>query len=90
MSSWYLDLGCSTHMTGKRDWFIKIEDTSEGKINFVDDCSLNEKGVRHVALRDFDGKKIIIDGLICARIKDQSIKSWTTFKERICHGNEGE
>ncbi|BAT85642.1 hypothetical protein VIGAN_04321200 [Vigna angularis var. angularis] len=44
-SSWYLDSGCSTHMTERRDWFIKIKEASSGKIRFADDSSLVAEGL---------------------------------------------
>ena len=31
-SSWYLDTGCTTHMTGKRDWFVSLRAEGVGKV----------------------------------------------------------
>jgi len=30
--SWYLDSGCSTHMTGKKVWFVKMSESTYGQI----------------------------------------------------------
>jgi len=38
-TSWYLDSGCSIHMTGRRDWFMKME-VAHGKIKSADDRTL--------------------------------------------------
>jgi len=38
---WYLDSGCSTHMTEKRDWFVKSNSTSKNKVKFVETKFLN-------------------------------------------------
>ncbi|RDX68182.1 hypothetical protein CR513_52857, partial [Mucuna pruriens] len=56
-TSWYLDFGCSIHMTGKREWFISLEDSSKRKVRFVDDCSLNEEGIRRVSFRVKDERE---------------------------------
>ena len=35
--SWYMDSGCSKHMTGNKDWFISFDDTfTSGKATFGD------------------------------------------------------
>lgn len=44
-SSWYLGLGCSMHMIGRRDWFIKISDVYLGKTRFANDSSLDAVGI---------------------------------------------
>lgn len=63
-SSWYLDSECSIHMTSRRDWFIKIDDISHGKIRFADDSSLNSEGVGRVVLRDSDDREVVIDDVL--------------------------
>ena len=47
-SSWYLDTGCTTHMTGKRDWFV----------------SLRAEGVGKVLIKWNDGKQSFIFGVL--------------------------
>ncbi|WVY91580.1 hypothetical protein V8G54_037094 [Vigna mungo] len=54
---WYLDSGCSTHMTGRKDWFVKMHEVMQGKIKFADDRSLTVEGSSRVVLRDGDGKE---------------------------------
>src|SRR4051812_13684856 len=34
---WYLDSGCSTHMTGRRDWFVQINQVVKNKVKFAED-----------------------------------------------------
>jgi len=63
-SSRYLDSGCSTHMTRRKDWFIKLDDTSHGKIRFANDSSLNLEGVGGVVLRDSDDREVVVDGVL--------------------------
>nr|KYP66212.1 hypothetical protein KK1_012498 [Cajanus cajan] len=35
-NSWYLDTGCSTHMTGRKDWFASLDESIKSKVKFVD------------------------------------------------------
>ena len=46
--SWYLDSVCSTHMMGRKEWF-------------VDDRSLTVEGSDRVVLHDDNGKEVVIE-----------------------------
>ncbi|XP_025982839.1 uncharacterized protein LOC114398720 [Glycine soja] len=37
---WYLDTGCSNHMTGHREWFVNIDDKVKSKIKFAEITAL--------------------------------------------------
>ncbi|MCI40913.1 retrovirus-related Pol polyprotein from transposon TNT 1-94, partial [Trifolium medium] len=43
-SEWYLDSGCSTHMTGIRDWFSSFNQSHKNKVKFANDSTLNAEG----------------------------------------------
>ncbi|XP_047181944.1 uncharacterized protein LOC124848335, partial [Vigna umbellata] len=58
---WYLDSGCSTHMTGRKDWFVKIQGVEHGKIRFADNSSLEAEGSGRVVLRGVDGREVVIE-----------------------------
>ncbi|KAG5068162.1 hypothetical protein JHK85_000539 [Glycine max] len=47
---WYLDTGCSNHMTGHREWFVNIDDKVKSKIKFADNSSVTAKGIGKVML----------------------------------------
>lgn len=57
---WYLVSSCSTHMTGRKYWFVRMQGVVQGKIRFADDRSLTTEGSGKVVLRDGDGKEVII------------------------------
>ncbi|XP_017431733.1 uncharacterized protein LOC108339095 [Vigna angularis] len=61
---WYLDSWCSTHMTGRKDWFVRIQGATQGKIQFANDRSLNAEGSGRVVLRDAEGKEVIIEEVL--------------------------
>ncbi|XP_050915629.1 uncharacterized protein LOC127130704 [Lathyrus oleraceus] len=47
---WYLDSGCSTHMTGRKDWFVQINQAAKSKVKFADDTTLSAEGVGYVLI----------------------------------------
>lgn len=61
---WYLDFGCSTHMIGRKDWFVKMQEVMLGKIKFAYDRSLTAEGSGRVVLRNGDGKEVIIEEVL--------------------------
>lgn len=52
---WYLDTGCSTHMTGHREWFVNLDDTVRSKVKFADDSTLTAAGIGKVLIQRKDG-----------------------------------
>ena len=47
-SSCYLDSGCSTHMTSRKDQFVRINEAAHGRIHFADDNNLIAMGNEHM------------------------------------------
>ncbi|XP_019451833.1 PREDICTED: uncharacterized protein LOC109353931 [Lupinus angustifolius] len=45
---WYLDTGCSNHMTGKKDWFTTLDESAKSKIKFVDHSVVTTEGIGKV------------------------------------------
>ena len=57
---WYLDLSCSTHMTGRKVWFVKINCAMKNKVKFADDTTLVADGINDVLImRRDDGHSLI-------------------------------
>ncbi|XP_050888533.1 uncharacterized protein LOC127093634 [Lathyrus oleraceus] len=52
---WYLDSGCSTHMTGRKDWFVQINQAAKSKVKFADDTTLSVEGVGDVLIGKRNG-----------------------------------
>ncbi|XP_014623180.1 uncharacterized protein [Glycine max] len=61
---WYLDTGCSNHMTGHKDWFYEIDETVKRNIKFGDGRSVMAKGIGKVAIRRVDGSKVTISDVL--------------------------
>ncbi|XP_050908772.1 uncharacterized protein LOC127122490 [Lathyrus oleraceus] len=67
---WYLDSGCSTHMTGRRDWCVQINQATKSKVKFADDTTLSAEGVGDVLIgKRNDGHSRIKDVLYIPGIK---------------------
>ncbi|XP_050899794.1 uncharacterized protein LOC127106552 [Lathyrus oleraceus] len=68
---WYLDSGCSTHSTGRKDWFIKINCAMKNKVKFADDTTLAVDEIDDVLIMRMDGGLSLIKdvlyilGIIC-------------------------
>ncbi|XP_050883175.1 uncharacterized protein LOC127086452 [Lathyrus oleraceus] len=52
---WYLDSGCSTHMTGRKDWFVQINQAAKSKVKFADNTTLSAEGVGDVLIGKRNG-----------------------------------
>ncbi|GAU15782.1 hypothetical protein TSUD_235980 [Trifolium subterraneum] len=61
---WYLDSGCSTHMTGRRDWFSSFDHSHRNKVKFANDSTLNAEGVGVVCIRSKNGDQAFINDVL--------------------------
>ncbi|XP_014624196.1 uncharacterized protein [Glycine max] len=44
----YLDIGCSTHMTGRRKWFLNLDQSVKSQVKFANDRTLSAEGIGKV------------------------------------------
>jgi len=63
-TSWYLDSGCSTHMTRKKDWFVKMSESTHGQIKFADNNSLLAEGMGRVVLSADSGRRVLLEDVL--------------------------
>ncbi|XP_028236619.1 uncharacterized protein LOC114415953 [Glycine soja] len=61
---WYLDTGCSNHMTGHREWFVNIDDKVKSKIKFADNSSVTTEGIGKVMIQRKDGQHSFINDVL--------------------------
>nr|XP_004510483.1 uncharacterized protein LOC101513653 [Cicer arietinum] len=64
INEWYLDSGCSTHMTGRKDWFVKINQATRSRVKFADDTTLAADGVGDVLIMRRDGGHSLIKDVL--------------------------
>ncbi|XP_073219452.1 uncharacterized protein [Cicer arietinum] len=68
---WFLDSGCSNHMTGHKDWFVSIDEKVKREIRFADSSKVTAEGVGNVLIQRNDGKQYFIcDVLFVPRMKN--------------------
>ncbi|XP_006588254.1 uncharacterized protein [Glycine max] len=90
-TSWYLDSGYSTHMTGRKEWFISLDDSSKSKVRFADGSSLTAEGISRVAFRDTNGKETIIEEVLYVPgLKTNLLSLGKLLQKGICHENGGQ
>ena len=59
--TWYLDSGCSNHMTGNRDYFVEIDDTMNSVVTLGDDKEVQVRGLGTITVTCKTGRKLIHD-----------------------------
>lgn len=47
---WFLDLGCSNHMSGQKMWLAYFESSKKSKVKFVDNISLQVEGTGDIVI----------------------------------------
>ncbi|XP_004515992.1 uncharacterized protein [Cicer arietinum] len=57
---WYLDTGCSNHMTDHKEWFVSIDDKVKREIGFADNSSVKAEGIGKVLIQRRDGNQSFI------------------------------
>ncbi|XP_019429362.1 PREDICTED: uncharacterized protein LOC109336966 [Lupinus angustifolius] len=58
--AWFLDSGCSNHMTSHKEWFIDFDPSRKRKVKFVDDNTLKVEGAGDVVIMMQNGSKALI------------------------------
>ena len=42
---WYLDSGCSSHMSGRKYWFVNLKPSMKNMVKFTNDNTLAAEGI---------------------------------------------
>ncbi|XP_050897535.1 uncharacterized protein LOC127104393 [Lathyrus oleraceus] len=61
---WYLDSGCSTHMMGMKDLFVKSNRAMKNKVKFTDDTTLEADGIADILIIRRDGGHYLIKNVL--------------------------
>src|SRR3954471_3385560 len=57
---WYMDTGCSNHLTGNKQWLIDFDSERRTKIRCADDKYLYAEGMGNVKVKVKNGKTVLI------------------------------
>ena len=61
---WYLDSGCSSHMSGRKDWFVNIKSSMKNMVKFANNNTLAAEGVGDVLIMRKDYKRSVISNVL--------------------------
>lgn len=61
---WYLDSGCSNHMTAHREWLTSFDNSKKTSIKLADNRKLAAEGIGNIVIRGNDGKRVIIEKVL--------------------------
>jgi len=61
---WYLDSGCSNHMTSHREWLIHFDKSRKSQIRFDDNKIIQAKGTGDILIRRKDGNQAMIKDVL--------------------------
>ena len=59
--TWYLDTGCSNHMTCNSSWLVSLDDSKKCTIKLADHITIRSVGIGNVAFRKSNGSLAIIE-----------------------------
>ncbi|XP_014490466.1 uncharacterized protein LOC106753187 [Vigna radiata var. radiata] len=59
-TTWYLDTGCSNHMTGNRKWLLDLDTSVKGTIRFADNRYIRTEGSGKVMITRKNGRPVFI------------------------------
>ncbi|XP_050897466.1 uncharacterized protein LOC127104322 [Lathyrus oleraceus] len=57
---WYMDIGCSNHLTRNKQWMVDFDSGRKTNIRCVDDEYLNTEGLGNVRVKLNNGKNVLI------------------------------
>ncbi|CAL0302269.1 unnamed protein product [Lupinus luteus] len=62
--TWYLDSGCSNHMTGHKEWLVNFDSTKRNKVKLADNRVVLTQGIGDIPLKMQNGRKAYITDVI--------------------------
>ena len=81
-NNWYIDSGCSNHMTGNRNWLINFDENRKSTVRFADNRSIQAEGVGDVLLKRKDGKDAMITDVLFVPKMDTNLISLGQLLEK--------
>ncbi|XP_017416737.1 uncharacterized protein LOC108327557 [Vigna angularis] len=63
-SCWYLDTGCSNHMTGKKDLLLDLNPSIKSSVRFADDSVITAEGAGRIMIKRKDGRPAYMNNVL--------------------------
>lgn len=67
-NQWYLDIGCSNHMLGRKEWLCDLNETVKNKVRFVDNSVISAEGAGKIMIKRNDVVQACIFHVLCVPI----------------------
>ncbi|XP_047158916.1 uncharacterized protein LOC124829450 [Vigna umbellata] len=61
---WYLDTGCSNHMTGNQNWLLDLDTSVKGTIRFANNNTIRAEGAGKVFITRKDGRSVYMHNVL--------------------------
>lgn len=61
---WFLDIGCSNHMTGRMVWLVDFDKSKKSKVKLADNSSLEVEGIDNIVIQRSNGVKAMIKDVL--------------------------
>ncbi|WVZ21912.1 hypothetical protein V8G54_000456 [Vigna mungo] len=63
-NTWYVDSGCSNHMTYNRSWMSNLDESKKSKIRVVDNNTLKVEEIGNIKIRRKDGLHATLENVL--------------------------
>jgi predicted transcriptional regulator len=80
--SWYLDTGCSNHMTGHKNWLVNYDSSRKSTIRIADSRTIQSEGVGDVLIRGKNGNQALITGVLYVPNMNSNLLSMRQLVEK--------
>ncbi|KAJ0041225.1 hypothetical protein Pint_26986 [Pistacia integerrima] len=81
--SWFIDSGCTQHMTGKKEMFTKLEDM-KGMVRLGNGDKVPIKGKGTIAISTIKGTKLISDVLLVPSLSHNLLSIGEMMQTGFC------
>ncbi|XP_050878744.1 uncharacterized protein LOC127082551 [Lathyrus oleraceus] len=71
---WYMDTGCSNHLSGNKQWLVNFDSCKRTKIRCDDDKYLNAKGMGKFRVKLTNGKIVLIKDVLYELGRNRTFK----------------
>jgi len=80
--AWYLDTGCSNHMTGNKDWLVDLDSIIKSSVRFADNSTITVEGVGKVLITRKDGKTAFMHNVLYVPMMKNNLLSLGQLLEK--------
>lgn len=82
--TWILDIGCSFHMTCRKDWLMDFQETSHGNVRMGNDTYSDVKGIGSIKVVNNDGSTILLTEVRYIPGMSKNLISLGTLEDKGC------